>query len=69
MKNADVCVNCDPEKDCREKSLKSDWTNFKLFNLISHDKEEADSEALPMPNTLSVIKEKAGSEQTITSPP
>ena len=30
------------------------------------EKEEADSEALPMVNTISVIKEKAGSEQTIT---
>ena len=27
VKNADVCVNCDPDKDCRETSLKSDWTN------------------------------------------
>ena len=30
VKNADASVYCDPEKDCHEKSLKSDWTNLKL---------------------------------------
>ena len=32
VKNADASAYCDPEKDCREKSLKSDWTNLKLLN-------------------------------------
>ena len=63
VRKDDSDVHLELTKVCRQKPLKSDWTNLKLLNMISRQSEEKFEVKA---NTLSVIKD--GTKMTTTWP-